>query len=68
MSDYEIVETIDFELAEWTEYAKDYCEGSRQKVENLFNTLQMVGFNHQDIIHLENLSDKRVLKGIIFSS
>ena len=61
MTDYEIVQSIDFELDEWSEYAKDYCEGSGQKVEDLFTTLQQAGFNREDIIHLENLSDKRVL-------
>jgi hypothetical protein len=62
MTDVEIVKSIDFELAEWSEYANDYCEGSGQKVEDLFASLRNVGFNHQDVIHLENLSDKKVLQ------
>lgn len=61
MSDYEIVKSIDFELAEWTEHAHDYCEGTGHKVDDLFSALQRVGFSHQDVIHLENLSDTRVL-------
>ena len=60
-SDYEIVKTIDFQLDEWTEYVNDYCPGTGQKVEDLFTALQDVGFSRQDVIHLENLSDKRVL-------
>jgi hypothetical protein len=62
MSDYEIVESIDFALAEWSEHAQDYCAGSGHKVDHLFLTLQQVGFDYQDVIHLENLSDQRVLK------
>ena len=61
-SDYEIVKTIDFQLDEWSEYANDYCPGTGQKVEDLFTALQNVGFSRQDVIHLENLSDKRVLR------
>ena len=61
MTDYEIVKTIDFELDEWTEHAKDYCEGTGHKVDDLFIILQNVGFSYQDVIHLENLSDTRVL-------
>ena len=61
-SDYEIVKTIDFQLDEWSEYANDYCPGTGQKVEDLFTALQNVGFSRRDVIHLENLSDKRVLR------
>jgi hypothetical protein len=61
MTDYEIVKTIDFELDEWTEHAQDYCEGTGHKVDDLFIILQNVGFSYQDVIHLENLSDQKVL-------
>jgi len=62
MTDYEIVESIDFALDEWTEHAKDYCAGTGHKVDDLFLTLQQVGFGYQDVIYLENLSDRRVLE------
>ena len=62
MTDYEIVQSIDFELSEWTEHAQDYCEGTTRKVDDLFDTLHQVGFNRQDVIHLEYLSDQRVLR------
>lgn len=62
MSDYEIVKSIDFQLDEWTEHAKDYCAGTGHRVDDLFTALQNVGFSYQDVIHLENLSDRRVLK------
>ena len=61
MTDYEIAQSVNFQLDEWTEYANDYCQGTGQNVEDLFLTLQEVGFDYQDVIHLENLSDKRVL-------
>jgi len=62
MSDREIVEAVDFALDEWSEHAKDYCSGSGHKVDSLFLTLQAHGFDYQDVIHLENLTDARVLQ------
>jgi hypothetical protein len=61
MSDVEIVASVDFQLDEWTEHANDYCEGTGHKVEDLFITLENLGFYRQDVIHLENLSDSQVL-------
>ncbi|MDX1523212.1 MAG: hypothetical protein R3264_16415, partial [Anaerolineae bacterium] len=61
MSDTEIAKSVDFMLDEWSEFANDYCAGTGHKVDDLFLTLQSVGFSHEDVIRLENLSDKRVL-------
>jgi hypothetical protein len=61
LTDHEIAQAVDFELDEWSEYAQDYCAGTGHKVDNLFVILQDVGFSYQDVIHLENLSDTRVL-------
>jgi hypothetical protein len=61
MSDYEIARSVDFQLDEWSEHAQDYCAGTGHKVDQLFLTLQEMGFGYQDVIHLENLSDSRVL-------
>ena len=61
MTDHEIVKSVDFRLDEWTEHANDYCAGTGEKVEDLFVTLSNIGFSYQDVIHLENLSDHRVL-------
>lgn len=61
MTDYEIVKSIDFQLDEWSEHAQDYCAGTGHKVDDLFSALNEVGFDYQDVIQLENLSDKRVL-------
>ncbi|MEM7133062.1 MAG: hypothetical protein AAF702_42565 [Chloroflexota bacterium] len=62
LSDTEIVACVGNQLDEWTEFATDYCEGTGQNVEGLFATLHQVGFGYQDVIHLENLSDKNVLR------
>ena len=62
LSDREIVQVADHRLDEWTEHAKDYCEGSGHSLDTLFLTLQEMGFDYQDVIHLENLSDQRVLQ------
>ncbi|MFZ4660739.1 MAG: hypothetical protein ACOYNY_27255 [Caldilineaceae bacterium] len=64
LSDREIVQVADHRLDEWTEHAKDYCEGSGHSLDTLFLTLQEMGFDYQDVIHLENLSDQRVLQRI----
>jgi hypothetical protein len=61
LTDQQIVEAADFQLAEWSEHAQEYCRGAGHKVDSLFLTLQQVGFDYWDVIHLENLSDRRVL-------
>lgn len=60
----EIVRAVEFEMAEWTEHAEDYCGGTGEKVQDLFVALNDVGFDHQDVIALENLTDRRVLARI----
>ncbi|MBX3011549.1 MAG: hypothetical protein KF832_08570 [Caldilineaceae bacterium] len=62
LTPHEIVQTADYQLDEWTEHAKDYCEGTGHSLDTLFLTLQEMGFDYQDVIHLENLSDRRVLR------
>ena len=64
MSSREIVEAVDFASDEWSEHAKDYCAGTGQKVDQIFLTLQQYGFDYQDVIHLENLTDPRVLSRV----
>ncbi|MEM1270483.1 MAG: hypothetical protein AAGI08_10595 [Bacteroidota bacterium] len=64
MSSYEIVKAVDFAMDEWTEHAKDYCAGTGSKVDDIFLALHDAGFTHEDVMHLEYLSDKRVLNRI----
>lgn len=61
MSDREIVKSIDFQLNEWSELAKDYCDADGHKVDDLFLTLKEIGFGHDDVVKLEYLSDSNVL-------
>lgn len=61
MTDVEIVRSVDGRLNEWTEHAKDYCDGTGSKVQDLFDTLRTCGLAPEDLRHLEHLSDRRVL-------
>ena len=64
MKDVEIVKSLSFEMDEWSEHAKTYCEGTNLEVNDLFETLKKFGLSTKDIVHLENLSDKRVLENL----
>ena len=57
----EIVESVDHELNEWTEHAREYCDTTNSKAQLLFGQLKDVGFDYEDVIKLEYLSDKIVL-------
>ncbi|MEM0896355.1 MAG: hypothetical protein AAGJ79_05665 [Verrucomicrobiota bacterium] len=61
MDSREISCAVDHELEEWSEHAKAYCPQSGRAVDEVFETLGKVGFGREDVIHLENLSDRRVL-------
>lgn len=62
MSDYEIVRSIDFELDEWTEHARHYCNDTRHKVDDIFYNLENIGFGYRDVMNMEYLSDPAVLE------
>ena len=64
MSAREIVEAVEHELNEWTEHAREYCESTNSKAESIFRELREVGFDYDDFVKLEYLSDKRVLDRI----
>ena len=64
MTDHEIVKSIDYQLEEWSEHAREYCSRTGTRVDHLFDTFRAIGFEAADIIHLENLTDKRVLRRI----
>ena len=64
MSGQEVASTIKHSLDEWTEHANDICDLSGHPVEHLFTALYQAGFDNTDIIHLEKLSDERVLNKI----
>ena len=61
MSSFEIVESVDFQLDEWSEHAIDYCSCTGNKVDDIFLFIEKHGLSHSDIVQLENLSDRKVL-------
>lgn len=61
MTDREIAASVDYQLDEWSEHAKDYCAQTGSLVDDLFRTLAEVGFSHEDVRALEYLNDRRVL-------
>ena len=64
MSSYEIVQSVDFQLEEWSEHAQDYCAGTGCKVNDIFQTIEKHGMTHQDVENLENLSDRKILSNL----
>lgn len=64
MSSFEIVESVDFQLDEWSEHAMDYCSCTGNKVDDIFLSIEKQGLTHSDIVKLENLSDRRVLENL----
>jgi len=62
MTDREIVQSVDNELNEWTEHAREYCDTTNSKAEALFDELREIGFDYEDVIKLEYLSDRKVLQ------
>ena len=61
LSDDQLVESVDHQLDEWSEHAKDYCSGTGTKVDDLFRKMNDYGFNYKDMQHLEYLNDPEVL-------
>ena len=64
MSSFEIVESVDFQLDEWSEHAVDYCSCTGNKVDDIFLSIEKQGLSHSDIVKLANLSDRKVLENL----
>ena len=64
MSSFEIVESVDFQLDEWSEHAVDYCSCTGNKVDDIFLSIEKQGLSHSDLVKLENLSDRKVLENL----
>ena len=60
----QISKVVKHALSEWTEHATDICDVSGNPVEELLDVLREIGFTREDVMHLEWLSDKRVLRKI----
>lgn len=61
MSDSEISCSVNHHLTEWTEHAESFCAGTGYDVDDVFRKLDTVGFGHEDVMQLENLSNRQVL-------
>ena len=61
-TDTQVAEMVGFKLDEWSEYAKTYCQDSYSDVDELFASLKRYGLGYQDMIHIEYLSDPKVLE------
>ena len=64
MDSFEIVQSVDFQLDEWSEHATDYCSCTGSKVDDIFLTMERYGMSHSDIVKLESLSDKAILDNL----
>ena len=64
MSSFEIAESAQFKLDEWSEHANDYCSEYGCRVEDIFQEVEKIGMTHHDIVMLENLSDRSVLENL----
>jgi len=47
---------------EWKDLSRTHCETSGLEVDKILKILFSLGLNVEDIIHLENLSDPKILK------
>ena len=47
---------------DWGVRAEEYCPVSRYLIDDIIRQLLTIGLEQEDIIHLENLSDPKVLK------
>lgn len=52
------------ELAEWSEIPEDYCAGTGLRLEYILDRLRELGLDRDDLRHLEDLSDPRVLHAL----
>lgn len=46
---------------DWSEHLIDYCPASGYPIDHVIDTMLAMGFSREDLIHLERLSDPRIL-------
>ncbi|MEN7547916.1 hypothetical protein AAG747_08350 [Rapidithrix thailandica] len=61
MNDREIVQVVNHRMDEWSEHAKAYCAHTGHEASLIFDTMEQMGFSYEDMVHLEYLSDPKVL-------
>lgn len=47
---------------EWADHAVDYCADSQFPIDHIIEALTTIGLSPEDIVHLEHLSDPRVVR------
>lgn len=47
---------------DWAEHAREYCPGSGYPIDHVIESMLDLGLSTSDIVHLERVSDPRVLK------
>lgn len=63
-SDREIHQSASLLGGDWGVRAEEFCPVSRHLIDDIIRQLLVIGLEQQDIIHLENLSDPKILKKI----
>jgi hypothetical protein len=61
LDDRQILRIFGQDLGEWTEHARSRCADTNRDLVALFDVLHTAGMSHEDVLHLENLSDPRIL-------
>lgn len=64
LNDHEIYSAFHGEVTEWSEHANEYCNVTGKPLELVLSNLEEIGFSRNDVLHLENLSDKKVLDSL----
>jgi hypothetical protein len=49
---------------DWAEHIEAYCPSSGYTIDHIIDTMLEAGFTREDLIHLERLSDKKILERI----
>lgn len=49
---------------DWSEHAIDYCPSSRYPIDHVITTLLELGLSTDDLVHLERLSQREILRAI----
>lgn len=49
---------------DWSEHAVDYCPSSRYPIDHIIRTLLGLGLSTQDLVHLERLNNREILRAV----
>jgi len=63
-SSREIHQSASLKGGDWGVRAEEYCAVSRYLIDDIIRQLLTIGLEQEDIVHLENLSDPKILQYI----